>query len=79
MVKLLEGVLGTMETKVGWGGEENGLRQLGFFMKEWTGFNEKGVVMVGLKGNPVLGVGMSLHRDRERGQVTGGGGGGSGV
>jgi hypothetical protein len=32
--KLLQGVFGMMETTVGWGGEENVLREPGFFMKE---------------------------------------------
>ncbi|MCH94452.1 hypothetical protein A2U01_0015412, partial [Trifolium medium] len=50
-VTLLEEVLGMMETAVDWGGEENELREPGFLMKEWTGFNEKGVVMGDLKGH----------------------------
>jgi hypothetical protein len=56
-VKLLEGVLGMMETTVGWGGEENVLREPGFLMNEWTGFNEKEVVIEGmgdLKGVSLL-------------------------
>jgi hypothetical protein len=48
-VKLLEGIFGVMETTVGWGGEENVLREPGFLMNEWSGFNEKGVVMGVLK------------------------------
>jgi hypothetical protein len=38
-----------VDTTVGWGGEENGLSEPGFLTKEWTGFNEKGVVMGDLK------------------------------